>query len=1156
MRSGSLPNPPSVRGPAMSPASSVAGLIRVSPASAAKTETIWRDVSFVSGLTIAAAKVGSPGGAPTGAGRAGSAPPHAPRVTASSPTRWKGCRFMAGSYVTLHCGARTTGTARFQAAREKVDRRASPSAPRTGALSCGAMKRKPSPEATPAGPLRTSREVYDQIEWDARLDAGAFVVDYEERLSGKMRAMAFPDFVPGGDIPWHRVWSFRIGERVVWDRKTRTDLLLGAAGMPDAPAPSAPPALVSATPAGSNALLRRPLTAYRFDPAQEAWVPVTAASPPPARPGVTLTVVTYNVLTDAHERELIDTARRTPAALEALRAEDADVLALVEVTPAFLRALGEAAWVRDGYVLSDAPVGGETVTPLGQLLLSRLGFAELSVFAFSPRKRAVAARIEAGGLSLAVSAVHLTSDRSPDAASSRERQVRLLLEHGAPRAGVPWLLVGDFNVADDALNPALRAGGLTDLWTELRPGVPGFTFDPLRNVLANLMSRKGRPARLDRMYLRPGGELRADAIDLVAEDPIAGHPDGLHPSDHFGLRCRLSSPSLAQLAPTPVLHPPTYRSALVVVPPGSVHGPIQALRAKHDPSYPRWMPHVTLVYGFVDEEHFEEAARAVALALASTPPFEVQLDSFDVFEHDGSATVWLRPKSRPEGALRSLQAALQAIFPRCDEQAGKSSAGFTPHLTVARFPRARAGERNPPGRGVAAQCPRAGVHGGSGPSDQPPRRRALRPPRLGVPRRGPRRLVRRGARAQAAAPGSSRCSTWTARPSTEPASRPRSHRSRPCCRRSAGSDAEVFPIGSYRLGIAEADSDLDIVVVGRVGRARFVAGLSDELTRTPGVSGVRAVASATSSAVRFVASGVHVDVAFARWPDEVLPAAPEALSLADLERFDTDSVRALTGCRDAVALLGDIVATGGTAEFLAVALAVKRWARARQINAQAFGYPGGLAWAVLAARACVAAESGEDAEAIVERLFEDLSTHAFPRPIALSDAAARGFAPGPRDVMTVVTPSAPYRNAARSATPATRAVVLAEARRALNWVRSARERRGRRGPSCSSRSIRSAATSIASSRSSSRPMTRPSWAGSRATCSGWCSRWSGYLHRRASAPSRARWRAPAEARRSRLASVRVSRRKPPRRRSPQRSPAGRTGRAARRCAAGSPTRTA
>ena len=84
----------------------------------------------------------------------------------------------------------------------------------------------PSQEEGERQKLRTSREVYDQIRWDPRLDPADFIIGYETRGSG-IDEISLPSFDPEGEIPWHRIQYIRRGETNVWDRRLRVDLLVG-----------------------------------------------------------------------------------------------------------------------------------------------------------------------------------------------------------------------------------------------------------------------------------------------------------------------------------------------------------------------------------------------------------------------------------------------------------------------------------------------------------------------------------------------------------------------------------------------------------------------------------------------------------------------------------------------------------------------------------------------------------------------------------------------------------------------------------------------------------------------------------------------------------------------------------------------------------------
>lgn len=129
---------------------------------------------------------------------------------------------------------------------------------------------------------------------------------------------------------------------------------------------------------------------------------------------------------------------------------------------------------------------------------------------------------------------------------------------------------------------------------------------------------------------------------------------------------------------------PVHTSALALLPPRECWGPIQAIRRAHDRHFDRWMPHVNLLYGFVPEARFPEAAERVARVAAGRTRFAVSLCELGTFDHRSSTTLWLRPDADPPGALTGLQAALQAAFPKCVEQS-RAGGGFVPHLSLGQF---------------------------------------------------------------------------------------------------------------------------------------------------------------------------------------------------------------------------------------------------------------------------------------------------------------------------------------------------------------------------------------------------------------------------------------------------------------------------------------
>ncbi|MEU3249092.1 DUF504 domain-containing protein, partial [Streptomyces sp. NPDC006875] len=70
--------------------------------------------------------------------------------------------------------------------------------------------------------MRTSDEIYHRVRWDPRFDPARFVLGVNQRGAAPAR-VPLAAFVPGGDIPWHRVLFVEADGEVVWDRTTGVD---------------------------------------------------------------------------------------------------------------------------------------------------------------------------------------------------------------------------------------------------------------------------------------------------------------------------------------------------------------------------------------------------------------------------------------------------------------------------------------------------------------------------------------------------------------------------------------------------------------------------------------------------------------------------------------------------------------------------------------------------------------------------------------------------------------------------------------------------------------------------------------------------------------------------------------------------------------------
>lgn len=815
--------------------------------------------------------------------------------------------------------------------------------------------------------MRTSDQLYHQVRWDPRLDPARFVLGVSRRGTTPGR-IPLPAFVPGGDIPWHRVLFVEADGELVWDRATGVDR-------------------IDATDAGrvrQPRLLRAPFftAGTPFVYGSEGWRP--ARGGPSPSPVGSIRVLTWNTLWDRYDSDRVHTAARRPLLLAALEEADADVVALQEVERELLAMLLNAPWVRASYTIGSDPRGRD-VDDNGLLLLSRLPVREAGHHVLGPHKAVTALTVETAAGPLVVAATHLTSDHSKDGPARRRTELAALAE-GLGGVDADLIVLGDFNDGSGGDGGPAAALGLRDAWSEVygsEDSTP--TFDPVANPLAAVASLSGRAARLDRVLLRGSGVVAGAA--LRGDTPDAG---GLFISDHYGVEVAVTLGATG--APADVLDvPATARTAVAWIPPRELWAPLQAVRREHDPQVDRWPPHVNVLFGFVPESDFDRAAPLVAAAAAETAPFAARLAGVHTFGHRGDATLWLDPAADGEGPWVGLREALERRFPRCG---GRRAEGCTPHLTLGR-------SRDP-------QRVAAGIEA-----------------RLGEVPCGVGELVllsRRGdepMRARATVALGTGEINWVA--DHQPAKKPTAdidETVRLLARILA--EGAVHIVGSRRMGCASAGADLDLVAavpgaavdMGEI-RRRVTAELPD------GAPSVREVVGARVPGLRFKVGELGVDLAVVATGD-----TDPALAVGSRAELGDAAAVALSAVSDAAAVRG---AVGDRHDaFAGLAREVKAWACARGLDSAPFGGLPGLAWAVLAAR--TTREAGElVGDDLLRHFFGSWAAWDWRVPIGLTTAASSKGVAAP---VTVLTPTEPIRSCTEQVGPGHRDLLVQELYRA------------------------------------------------------------------------------------------------------------------------------
>ncbi|QIY61128.2 poly(A) polymerase [Streptomyces sp. RPA4-2] len=902
--------------------------------------------------------------------------------------------------------------------------------------------------------MRTSDEIYHRVRWDPRFDPARFVLGVHQRGAAPKR-VPLPAFVPGGDIPWHRVLFVEADGEVVWDRATGTDRIdMSTAGRVRTPRLLRAPFFTADTP-------------HVWDDAAARWRAPgrTEATADATR----LRVLTWNTLWDRYDSDRIDTDHRRPLLLAALEDADADVIALQEVEAGLLDLLLRAPWIRAAYTVGSDP-RGKRVDDTGLLLLSRLPVREAGHHALGPHKGVTALTLETASGPLVVAATHLSSNHSDNGPARREAELARIAEGLADVVG-PLMLLGDFNDGDDGPAGPAAALQLRDAWTEVRgPADQSPTFDPAVNPLAAVSSLSGRSSRLDRILLR-GRALRPTDVALRGDSP---GPGGLYVSDHFGVEAvvglggadvatardgagstpdpgsasGLGPPSglgsegaehaVGDFAAREALDPgPTARTAVAWLPSEDLWPVIQELRRAYDPQARRWPPHVNLLFGFVPESAFERAVPLLSRVAAASPPFDIRLGGVYAFGHRDAATVWLDPAGAGPEPWARLRAALEQRFPRCRGRAE----GFTPHLTLGRVRdtrpvvadcAARLGSAVPARVGHLVLLSRRGA--------EPMRPRATVALGTGEVRWLPDPAT---ATATTAATGTAVAVGGTAATATAvpPDDRGAEHTAR--CLWDALGEGTVHVVGSRRMGGALPGADLDLVAAlpGVVDMADVQARVTRAL---PGATRVRQVTGARVPGLRLSVGGLGVDLSVVATgpltPAEAVDqraglGAPAATALSAVS--DADAVRSAVGGRHAA--------------FARLAAEVKAWAKARGLDSAPFGGLPGLAWSVLAARTTREADVLSPA-GLLRDFFGTWAAWDWRDPVGLDPvgrgSVGRGGPVGlshvglgpvdqPSSAVSVMTPTAPVRLCTAQVGPGFRDLLADELYRAWDILETA-----------------------------------------------------------------------------------------------------------------------
>jgi len=248
----------------------------------------------------------------------------------------------------------------------------------------------------------------------------------------------------------------------------------------------------------------------------------------------------------------IDGARkddRSASIVDLIKKADAEFVALQEAEHWFVKNLVSEPYIKSYYQWTDY---GDLRAPGGLFILSKMKIESVKYaeqvmpgqVEATQRGKLLTVTILVGERPLVVANTHLDWRNSDHRVASLDFLFSVLSPHP------DVLLLGDFNFDHQAEPETSRLPpAYVDVWTQLHPNEPGYTWDPTTNSYAKLADSTSRPSRIDRAFIRSSQWLAmsiklagCSAIDLLCDKaPTQAKqvnvPDApsAYPSTHYGL---------------------------------------------------------------------------------------------------------------------------------------------------------------------------------------------------------------------------------------------------------------------------------------------------------------------------------------------------------------------------------------------------------------------------------------------------------------------------------------------------------------------------------------------------------------------------------------------------------------------------------------------
>ncbi|XP_034427388.1 poly(A) polymerase type 3-like [Hippoglossus hippoglossus] len=244
----------------------------------------------------------------------------------------------------------------------------------------------------------------------------------------------------------------------------------------------------------------------------------------------------------------------------------------------------------------------------------------------------------------------------------------------------------------------------------------------------------------------------------------------------------------------------------------------------------------------------------------------------------------------------------------------------------------------------------------------------------------------------------------------------------------------LLPFGSYGLGAFSKGADIDALCVGPVflDRTVFFTSFFEKIKAQEEAKDIQAIGKAFVPVINLTFDGIEVDLVYAQMPRRSLSDTLNLLDDMWMKDMDKASARSLNGYRVTEEILRLVP---NVSNFRLALIAIKLWAKRRNIYSSKLGFLGGVSWAILVARICQF-NPNMTASSLVMKFFRVYSMWEWPIPIRLRVVQDLNYnlpfwdsTYNRRDhyhLMPILTPAYPQQNSAFNVSLSSLAILVEE----------------------------------------------------------------------------------------------------------------------------------